>query len=800
MLQDLKFATRSLLKRPGFAGVAVLTLALGIGANTAIFSIVNAVLLRPLPYAGADRIVRLRGTTAGSAQPGNLSPMDFLDLRSAARRFERLAAYNNYADATLTGTGEPERLSGTRVSADFFSALGTAPQLGRDFRPDDDVPGATPVAMLTYAFWQRRFAGDTSIVGRTIHMNGIASEVIGVLPRTFAHPFPENSRQPDVYVPFRLDRKENNRGGHYLQAIGRLKPRVPLADGQADLATIAADIERRYPDSNTGRGVRITPLLESMTASVRAPVFILLGTVVFVLLIACANLANLLLARATSRQKEIALRQALGASRLQLIRQFLAESVLLACAGGGAGLLIARGALQAFTILGANAIPRGDSIALDARVLFFTSALSLVTGLMFGVGPAMYATRSLAQTALKDGARVGDGRLPRRAQQTLVASEIALTVMLLVCAGLLAKSFWRLHNVSPGFIADRLLTLQTSLPLSRYAEGDEIPFFQRLESRIAAVPGVTHVGAINILPLGGSYSCDGFDVEGRPPSPPGKQPCAENRSVTPDYFATMGVPLIRGRAFTGHDVEGSQPVVIINEKMASTFFPDRDPIGMHIVRSKVTREVVGIVGSVKHFGLDHDVTPEMYTPHAQQPSYHSMTLVVRASGDPIELTSSIRRELAALDRDVPVSNVRTMNQLIEESTIQPRFRTLLIGTFAALAVVLSIVGVGGVVAFAVGRQTHEIGVRVALGATSRQVISLLLMQGLWPAAIGLVVGLAGAMTATRVLSGLLFGVAATDPPVFASAMVVVLIASFGATYVPARRATSIDAMDALRMD
>jgi putative ABC transport system permease protein len=799
MRQDLKFAIRSLLKRPGFAGVAVLTLALGIGANTAIFSIVNAVLLRPLPYPDADRVMRLRGSTTGSAQPGNLSSMDFLDLREGTRRFERLAAYNNYAGATLTGTGEPERLSGTRVSADFFAVLRVAPQMGRDFRPDDDAPDANAVVILTYAFWQRRFAGDPAAIGRTIHLNSVATEIVGVLPRGFAQPFPENAQQPDVYVPFRLDRKENNRGGHYLQAIGRLKSGASVVDGQADLSTIAADLERRFPNSNLGRGVRIEPLLDSMTAGVRAPVFLLFGTVVFVLLIACANLANLLLARATSRQKEIALRQALGATRPQLVRQLLSESVLLAFAGGAGGLLIAQWAMRAFTVLGANAIPRGDSIALDGRVLAFTSLLSVLTGLAFGIGPSLYATRSPAQNALKDGGRAGDGRVHRRAQQTLIASEIALTLMLLVCAGLLVKSFWRLHNVSPGFQPDRLLTLQTSLPLARYAEGDEIPFYQQLEERVAVLPGVAHVGAINILPLGGSYSCDGFDVEGQP-SEPGRQTCAENRSITPGYFAAMEIPLLRGRTFTRRDVEASRPVAIINEKMASTFFPGRDPVGLRIVRSKVAREIVGVVGSVKHFGLDHDVTPEMYTPHAQQPSYHTMTLVVRASGDPIALTSSIRRELTTLDRDIPISSVKTMNQLVDESTTQPRFRTLLILTFAALAIVLSVVGVAGVVAFTVGRRAHEIGVRVALGATKRQVISLLLVQGMAPTAIGLAAGLVGAIAVTRVLAGLLFGVATTDSAVFASAIALLLLSALGATYVPARRATSIDAMDALRMD
>jgi putative ABC transport system permease protein len=453
--------------------------------------------------------------------------------------------------------------------------------------------------------------------------------------------------------------------------------------------------------------------------------------------------------------------------------------------------------MRVLTLIGASAIPRGDTVALDARVLLFTAALSLVTGLVFGVGPALYATRADAQNALKDGGRDGNGRIHQRAQRALIVSEIALTLMLLVCAGLLVKSFWRLQRVSPGFRVDQLLTMQTSLPLARYAEGDEIPFYQRLEDRIRPLPGVAHVGAVNILPLGGSYSCDGFDVEGQP-SRPGTQPCAENRSITPDYFGAMGVPLVRGRAFTRADVEGSRAVVIINEKMAATYFPDRDPIGRRIVRSKVSREIVGIVGGVRHFGLDRDVTPEMYTPHAQQPSYHTMTLVIRSSIDPVALTPLVRRELTALDRDVPIANVKTMTQLVADSTRQPRFRTLLVGTFAALALLLSVVGVAGVIAFAVGRRTHEIGVRVALGATRRQVLSLLLIQGMMPAAAGAAIGVCGAVALTRVLAGLLFGVEATDPGVFAAATGLLMLAALGATYLPARRATSIDPMTALR--
>jgi putative ABC transport system permease protein len=797
--QHLTHAIRSLIGRPVVTGVAVVTLALGIGANTAIFTIVNAVLLRPLPYPDADRIVRLRGTSAGSAQPGNLSPMDFLDLQERNRRFDHLAAYNNYAGATLTGAGEPERLAGTRVTADFLAVLRVAPLVGRDFQRADDLPGARPVVLLTHGFWQRRFAGDPSIVGRSIHLNNVPTEVVGVLPASFRHPLPDNAQQPDLVVPFRLDRGENLRSGHYLQALGRLSAGASVADGQADLGAIAGDLARDYPASNTGRGIRIEKLIDSIVGDTRVALFILLGTVAFVLLIACANLANLLLARTTSRRKEIAVRQALGASRLQLVGQFLAESVVLACAGGAVGLLVAGWAMNGLIALGAGDIPRGDTIGLDGRVLLFTTALSVLTGLVFGVGPAWYSTRPQAQHALKEGGRAGDRRLHQRAQQLLITSEIALTLMLLVSAGLLVKSFWRLERVDPGFRPDRVLTLQTSLPLARYAEGDEMPFYQRLEDRIRPLPGVMHVGAVNILPLGGSYSCDGFEVEGTAPAP-GEGPCAEARSITPDYFGAMGIPLVRGRIFTRRDAEGSTPVVIINEKMASLFWPGRDPVGSRLVRNGAPRLIVGVVGGVRHFGLDRAVTPEMYTPHAQQPSYHTMTLVVRAAADPIGLTPMIRRELSALDRDVPIANVKTMDDMIADSTKQPRFRTLLIGAFAGLAVLLSVVGVAGVIGYAVGRRTHEIGVRVALGASRRQVTTLLLAQGAGPTLLGLLLGLAGAAALARVLSGLLFGVTPTDVGVYLSATALLWLVALTAIYIPARAATSIDPAIALRAE
>ena len=798
--QHAVYAVRGLLKRPGFAAVAVATLALGIGANTAIFSIVNAVLLRPLPYPDAGRLVRVRGRDVGTHQFGNISPMDFLDLRARTRRLARLAAFNNYADATLTGSGQPERIVGTRVTADFFSVLETPPRIGRDFRSDDDVPGATPVAILSYGFWQRRFAGDPGVVGRVIHLNSVSTEVIGVLAPDFRHPLPTDMREPDVFVPLKIDTKENVRSGHFLQAIGRLRPDATLADAGADLDSIAADLAREYPKSNTGRGAAVLPLLESMVGSARTPLLVLLGAVVFVLLIACANLANLLLARSTSRQREIAVRRALGASTAQIVGQLLAESIILALAGGAAALTVAAAAMRGLAVLGADRLPRADAVSLDRPVLLFTVVLSVVTGVVFGVAPAWAAARTGAPDALREGGRSGQAILHRRPQQLLIVCEVAIALVLLVSAGLLVKSFWRLGQVDPGFHAEHVLTLQTSLPLARYAEGDEIPFYQRLEARLGAVPGVSRVGAINILPLSANYSCDSFAIAGRPPARPGQEPCAESRSVTPGYFETMGVPVQRGRAFTAADTEQSPGVLIVSDNMAQRFWPGQDPVGARLVYQGRPREIVGVVGGVKHFGLDRDVPFEMYTPHAQQPSYHTMTLVVRTPVDPRSLMPTIRRELAALDRDVPISNVKTMDRVVVDSTAEPRFRTLLVGVFAALAMLLSVVGVGGVIAYTVSRRTHEIGVRVALGATGGTVVRLVMGQGLRPAALGLAIGLAAAFALTRVLAGLLFGVSAIDAGVYAGAAGLLWLAAVAATYLPARRATSVDPMTALRAD
>jgi putative ABC transport system permease protein len=798
VLHEVAYAVRSLVKRPGFSAIAAATLALGIGANSAVFSVVDAVLLRPLPYPDAGRLVRVRGMSLRSGEWENLSPLDFLDLRERTRGLEKLAAYNNYADATLTGAGEPERVAGTRVTADFFGVLRVSPRIGRDFTAADDTPSASRVAILSDGFWQRRFGADPAIVGRIVRLNAMPTEVIGVLPPDFRHPFPENARQPDVYVPFRIDRTTESRTGRYLQAIGRLAAGATLADAQGDLSAIGRDLTRAYPAEDVDKGFIVVPMLTSMTASTRAPLLVLLGAVALVLLIACANLANLLLARSTSRQKEIAVRQALGASRGQLVRQLLTESVVLALAGGALAVVVAASTMRVFSALGAGRIARGDAIGLDWRVLMFTLVLSLATAVAFGVGPALIATRAGGNEALKEGGRTADGRIHRRAQHALIVSEVALALMLLVGAGLLVKSFSHLTHVDPGFRAAQVLTLQTSLPIARYPEGDEIPFYSRLEERLRALPGARAVGAVNILPLSGNYSCDGFDVAGRPKAPPGEQPCAEERSITPGYFDAMGIPLLRGRTFSAHDVEGSAPVMIVSDAMARRFWPGADAIGAQVLYQKKAWTIVGVVVGVKHLALDEEPPFEMYTPHALQPSFHTMTLAIRTDIDAAAMMPLVRRELAALDPDVPISSVRTMRAVLDTSATEPRFRTMLVGAFAALAALLSVVGVAGVTAYAVGRRRQEIGVRVALGATRANIVRMVIGEGMAPTLVGLTLGVAGALLSTRVLAGLLFGVSTVDAAVFAAATALLAASALGGTYLPARRATAIDPTIALR--
>ncbi|HVT61428.1 MAG TPA: ABC transporter permease [Thermoanaerobaculia bacterium] len=807
--QDLRYALRTLAAQPGFSAVALLTLALGIGANSAIFSLVNAVLLRPLPYPGPERLVRISGVSAEEPNTAaNISAQDFRDFERQSRLLSSLGAHSSVLGGTLTAGGEAEQVGLARVSSGFLRALGVTPALGRFFRPDEDRAGAPDLVILSDGLWHRRFAGDRGIVGRPILVNELPRMVVGVLPPAFRFPTPESiggSNTPELLVPIDFDPNVNSRSGRWLEAVGRLRPGAAAAAASAELGAIAARLERLYPGDDFHKSARATPLAGELVGGTRPALLLLAGAVGLVLLIACANLANLLLARGAARQREIAIRAALGAARGRVVRQLLTESLALSLAGGLLGLLLAAGTVWTLRDRGIASLPRGEAAGIDGAVVAFTLVLACATGLACGLAPALHGSRPDLQASLKSAgpaqsADRGAGRLRR----LLVVSEVALSLLLLYGAGLLIESLWRLERVDPGFVPERVVTLRLALPLSRYPEGSESRFYDRLYERVAALPGVTAVSGANILPLDGDYSCDGIQIDERP-LPQGQQPCAEARSVNQDYFRTMGIPLLAGRAFGPGDGEKAPRVVIINQAMARRFWPGENPLGKTLTyegrRQGDSRRIVGIVGDDRHFGLDREPDPEFYTPQPQQPSYHAMALVIRTGATSrATLLREVRRELAALDPRVPLFGVRTLDDLVGAAVAAPRLRTLLLGAFAALALLLAMVGIYGVLAFTAGRRTHEIGIRKALGAQDRAVRRLLLRETMAPAAAGIGIGLLAALPAGRLLSSLLFGMTANDPAVIAAAALALAATALLASYLPARRASRIAPLAALRRE
>jgi putative ABC transport system permease protein len=812
LLQDLRYAFRSLLKKPGFASVAVLTLSLGIGATTAIFSVVQAVLLRPLEYSGADRLVKIVGWERDEGTIENLSPADFLDFQRDATMFARMGANGFVGLATIGGgVGEAERVGSVQVTDGFFDTLGVRPQLGRLFQPEDDRPGAPRVVVLSDGMWRRRFGSDPSIVGRSILFNAVPVTVVGVLPADFRHIEINPDRPADVFSTYRFDPANANRGGHFIRGIARLKDGASLEQARAEMDTIAARLEQQYPVSNINQGVRVDPLLDSMVGGSRPVVLLLAGAVVVVLLVACANVANLLLARGTGRLRELALRAAIGADRGRLIRQMLTESAALSLLGAAGGLVVALMATRALTVLAAAGIPRADQIGVDGAVLGFAIAASLVTSVIFGLVPALHLSRLDLNDTLKEGGKQQGAAVGRGAREALIVAEVALSIVLLVGAGLLIRSLQHLEDVDPGFDAGQVVTMEVSLPVARYPEGDQMPFYQQLEERVAGLAGVRSVGAINILPLSSNYDSRGIQIEDDP-KPDGQGRSPQWRSVTPGYFAAMGIPLLAGRNFDARDTEDRQRVVIVSESMARTYWPGvADVIGKRItynsgipveqqqvVGGPGSRVVVGVVGDVKHLALDEANVPMFYTPNTQQPSFHTMLLAVRADVPPASLTGQVRAELNQMDNQVPLSQVATLSTALSKTVAQPRMRATLVGLFAVLAMMLATIGVYGVVAYLVGQRTQEIGVRRALGAQARDVVTMLVRESMRPVAAGIVLGLVGAFALSRVLAAMLFQVSATDVATYAVACGVLGLAALLASVIPARRALGLDPINAVR--
>ena len=819
MLNDIQYGLRQLIKNPAFTLIAALTLALGIGANTAIFSVVNALLLKPLPFPNPQELTAFGMTSKrvkDQTDLGSLSYPDFFDFRAQNRTLSSMAVFRVRPSAVTNAEGAASVL-GVKASAEFFDVLEVKPIMGHTFTQADEKAGGGPGGfkiIISNDFWKKQFGGEANVLGRSIELDRRKFTVIGVMPAGFQ--FPIQADPIDFYVTIAEDAANpdgnkpatEERGSHSLDAIARLKPGVTIEQAQADLATIAANLEKQHPDTNSYFGVAFRPLREELIGDVRPALYVLFGAVLCVLLIANANVANLLLARASVRGKEIALRAAVGASRARIIRQLLTESLLLAGLGGLFGLLIAQWGTEALIRTVPQNIPRISNIQLDAAVLVFTLVVSLVTGVIFGLVPALQASHVDLNTALKTGTRTGTGgEHKHRLRNALVMAEVALALILLVCAGLLIQSFARLGRVSPGVQTERLLTARIQLPSVAYPKNENIiAFFDQFLPRIRALPGVESASTIVPLPLSGSNMVTSFDMEEHP-LPDGQQNGAPVRIVATDYFKTMGIPVRQGRVFNEHDQIKSAPVVIVNERFANKFFAGQNVIGKRIKpgfsaddKGEKMREIVGVVGNVKHLSLKNDDSPEMYLPRTQIP-FDIVSLVVRTRvSDPTALTSAIRKELAAMDSSIPLTSVRVFDEYISRALARPRFNALLLSIFAGTALLLTAIGIYGVLAYSVAQRTNEIGIRMALGAAQSNIFRLVVGQAMTLVAISLTIGLIGAIGATRLLTSLLFGVGAWDPITFASIVVLISFVAFLAAWLPARRASRVDPVIALRAE
>ncbi len=806
--QDIRYGSRMLWKSRGFTLIAVLALALGIGANTAIFSVVNTLLIRPLPFRESERIVMVweHNKTRGNRQ-NVVNPANYLDWRTQGTVFEEIAAFYD-ARLNLTGGGDPLEVPTQAATPNLFTILSVEPIIGRKFTPEDALEGAPDVALISYGLWQSRFGGDPKIVDRQVSLNGTPTTIIGVLPADFQWFIKKGSltdKPAQLWVPLGFTEQNSTRRGRYLTTVARLKPGVSVEQARAEMNAIGSRLEQQYPDSNKNWGVEVVPLREQFVGDIRPALWVLLGAVGFVLLIACANVANLLLARASARQKEIAIRTALGASRWRIIRQLLTESVLLSALSGALGLLLAWWGIGIIEALSPRDLVNLDKVSINLVVLGFTLIVSFVTGLIFGLAPAFEATRLNTNETLKEGGRsnIGGGS-GSRLRSLFVVAEVALALVLLVSAGLLVKSFMRLQSVDPGFDADHLLTMRVVLPSRKYAEDHQpVAFFKQATERLRSLPGVKSASAVSFLPFAGLGAATSFTIEGRPAPAAGEKPSTDVCVIEPDYFRTMSIPFVSGRNFNEQETTEKRHVVIINQALARKYFGSEDPLGKRVTvsmgREPVPTEIIGVVGDVKNGSLNVDMRPMVYWPHPEL-AYTSMTIVMRTTGDPLALAAAAEREIRAIDPDQPVSDIRTMQQLLADSVARSRFTTTLLGLFAALALVLASVGIFGVMSYSVTQRTHEIGIRMALGATARDILRMILRQGLTLTLIGVAVGLIGAFALTRLMSSLLFGVSASDPITFTAVTLMLAGVALLACYIPARRATRVDPMVALRYE
>ena len=798
LIKDIRYGVRSLLKRPGFTAIAVTTLALGIGANTVLFSFVNGILLRPLPYKDPGQLVILDETAPKQGiKSFSVSFPNFVDWRAQNHVFEDVAVYQE-GTYSLVGAGEPEQIPGARISQGLFELLGVTPKLGRTITAEEDRPETNNAVLISYSLWQRRFASAENAVGQALTVSGLPRTIVGVMPPGFK--FPERA---ELWVPMALNEKLWTRNDHGLKGIARLKPNVTLGQAQAEMNTIARRIEEQHPVTNEGMSVNVFRLRDRLVGDYRAALLILLGVVGFVLLIACANVANLLLARSSARHQEFALRAALGASRSRIVRQLLTESALLSVLGATLGVLLAVWGKNLLLAAIPGDMPFWMKFDLDLRVLGFTFAISFLTGLIFGVAPALQGSRTDLNEALKEGGR-SRGGTHNRLRSLLVVAEVALSLVLLVGAGLMVRSFAKLEQVNAGINPEHVLTVEVPLSRAKYPkDAQQSAFFQQLMARVRALPGASSAAAVSDLPLMGGWGRS-LTVEGHPVLSVGQAPMINHAVVTPNYFHTMGIALLEGRDFTDADAAGAMRVTIVDERLARQYWPGASPLGKRIrfgppESNEPWHTIIGVAGAVRNEGLDRESRHSIYVPYLQIP-VRTMAVAVRTSGDPGSLAGAVRKEVLALDKDQPVTNVMTMDEIISRSVWQPRFYTILFGIFAALALVLAAVGIFGVMSYAVTQRTQEIGIRMALGARAVDVLKLIISNGMTLISVGVVIGLGGALALTRLLGTLLFGVTPTDTLTFVTVSAVLILVALLACYVPARRATKVDPLVALRYE